>query len=129
MTSVNLNDSTIAVFLDDPDGPVGQMLEEMSEHGAALARIFAPVRLDNVWNEETSSGALNAATAPGGKPKPPGYLKARIRGKHGVSRAGQLYGSVNAPADPAIFLEYPAVQLNGHKHPFLTTALWSITVP
>jgi hypothetical protein len=40
---------------------------------------------------------------------------------------GGLYGGVNAEADPTIFLEKPAEQMD-RKYPFLTTGLDSLEV-
>jgi hypothetical protein len=115
---VNLNESSIDAFLNDPAGPVGDLLETMADKGSAIARGLAPVREGDLWN----NSATRSSNA-----RPPGYTKASIHGKRGVSRQGNLYGSVNAAADPTIFLEYPAQQMH-EKRPFLTTALWSITV-
>lgn len=116
-TKVNLDESTITVFLNDPAGMVGDYLAELADETAAKARALAPVRVGSLWN--------NSATLTSNA-RPPGYLKASIHGKRGVSRQGKLYGSANADANPAIFLEYPAKQIH-FKHPFLTTALYSMT--
>ncbi len=111
-----INDAMLEALLDTEDGPVGQFLGEAGDRFADQARALAPVREGNVWNEATTSA------------KPPGYLKASIHGKTGRSaRTGHIYGSANAMADPAIFMEYPAVQLH-YPRPFLTTALFSTTV-
>lgn len=113
-TEVDLNESSIGLFLNDPGGPVGDLLFEMATEGEGTAKGLAPVREGNVWNEETTSA------------RPPGFTKASIHAKRGVSQAGNLYGSVNVEADPGIFLSFPAKQLH-RTWIFMHTALWSIT--
>lgn len=114
----NLDESTISVFLNDPAGPVGDMLGELADDVAMKARTLAPVRTGTLWN---------ASATPTSNARPPGYLKARIHGKRGVSRQGRLYGSANAPANPLVFVAYPAKQVRT-RNMFMTTALYSTNV-
>lgn len=114
----NLDESTITVFLNDPAGPVGDLLGQLADQGANRARALAPVRTGNLWNDSAT---------PSSNARPPGFLKGSIHGKRGVSRQGRLYGSVNAEADPLIFIAYPAQQVH-FRNMFMTTALYSINV-
>lgn len=111
---VHLDEGAIGLFLNDPAGPVGDLLFDMATEGSQLARGLAPVREGNVWNEETTTARV------------PGFTKASIHAKRGVSAEGGLYGSFNVAADPGIFLSYPAKQLH-RTWIFMKTALWSIT--
>lgn len=117
---VILNDAEITALMRDPGGPVGRLLLEKATEGAVIARAVVPVRHGNVWEESTSTGAMGAHP-----PKPSGYTRRHIHPKLGATSLGQ-YGSVNAPADPAVFLEHPAEQMHYPRH-FLTTALWTMT--
>jgi hypothetical protein len=114
----NLNESTITAFLNDPYGPVGDLMGELGDEVAMKARALAPVRGGTLWN--------NSATLTSNA-RPPGYLKSRIHGKRGVSREGHLYGSANGPADPLIFIAYPAKQVT-FRNMFMSTALYSTHV-
>ena len=101
------------VALDDllhsPDGPVGQLIAELSARGTVVARNVVQIR-----------------TTRGGSPWPPGYTRDRTT-PHGPVRGsrGGLYGGIDAPADPGIFLEHPAEQMK-RPYPFLTTGLFSL---
>jgi hypothetical protein len=113
-----LNESTITAFLNDPYGPVGDLVGTLGDEVAMKARAAAPVRSGTLWNDSAT---------PSSNARPPGYLKSRIHGKRGVSREGHLYGSANAPADPLIFIAYPAKQVR-FRNMFMTTALYSTNV-
>lgn len=114
----NLNESTITFFLNDPAGPVGDLVAELADEVAMKARAMAPVRVGTLWNDSAT---------PTSNARPPGFLKARIHGKRGVSRQGRLYGSANAPANPLVFIAYPAVQVE-FRNTFMTRALYSTNV-
>lgn len=112
---VQLDDAKIDDTLTSEDGPVGEWLDQMTKRMEAVSAVKAPVRSPgSVWNEATTSAA------------PIGWTKANIGRRIARYRNGELYGSVNAPAHPTIFLEYPRV--DRAKHPFLSTALWSFEV-
>jgi hypothetical protein len=113
-----LDDSTITVFLNDPYGPVGNLVGTLADEVAMKARATAPVRSGTLWND---SATLTSNA------KPPGYLKSRVHGKRGVSREGHLYGSANAPADPLIFIAYPAKHIT-FSNIFMSQALYSTNV-
>lgn len=108
---VNISDAEVFALINDPAGPVGRYLLELSEEAAAIARTVVRVRGpgDTTWSRKSSA-------------KPPGYTKAGIRTDMYTDAAGYLYGGVAAPYVPAIFLEYPAKQMH-REYPFLTTAV------
>jgi hypothetical protein len=98
-------------LLDSPEGPVGQLLIELSDQVAAAARDAVRVRETPTWSRRSNA-------------REPGFTRATIRSHLGRGAYG-LYGGVNAAADPSIFLEQPASQMH-RRYPFLTTGLWSI---
>ena len=110
----------ITEFLNDPIGPIGDMLGEVADQVAIKARAMAPVRSGTQWN--------NSATLTSNA-RPPGFLKGSIHGKRGVSQEGNLYGSANAEADPLIFIAYPAKQIEpANRNLFMQRALYSTRV-
>lgn len=111
MTDVHVDDAAVMAMLDDGLGPVGRLLDELAGQAAQVARAVVPVRTDPPWSSRSDT-------------RPPGFTKARIRTAHGHSGTGRLWASVNAPFDPAAFLEYPREDRS--KEPFLTTGLWSL---
>jgi hypothetical protein len=112
---VQLDDAKIDETLTATDGPVGEWLDQMTKRMEAVAAAIAPVRRPgSVWNEATTTAA------------PIGWTKSHIGRRVARYKNGELYGSINAPGHPAIFLEYPRV--DRVKQPFLTTALWSFEV-
>lgn len=113
-----LDQAATHALLNDPAGPVGQLVAEVSEQAARIAR--SAVRVRQVpGTRRTRAGRHSTA-------RPPGFTKASIR-VHGpvIGSRGGLYGGVNAEGNPGIFLEYPAEQMT-RKYPFLTTALDAI---
>lgn len=107
-------------LLNDPAGPVGQLIAELSEQVATVARQAVPVRDPATRNRRRRAGHGSTAHAPG-------YTKANIR-VHGPIRGHtSLYGGVNSPGSPSIFLEYPASQMT-RKYPFLTVGLDSLSL-
>jgi hypothetical protein len=113
---VNLDDAEIFDMLNSADGPVGQMVTELSAQAAAVAVAVVHVR---------PGTPSSATTGRNSNARPPGFTKSRIRPHLAWRADGTVYGGVNAPADPAIYLEDPARQM--HKsYPFLTTGLWSL---
>jgi hypothetical protein len=112
---VQVDGRAVEELLTDPAGPVGRLLQELAVQGTVIARAAAPVR-------NTARGSRGRAGR-GSSALPPGYTKAGVR-THDVrvGRAGTLYAGVDAPAEPAIYLEYPASQMH-RKYPFLTVAL------
>ena len=113
--AVHVDDDAVHELLNDPDGPVGQLLIELSERAAATARRLVPVRREasKPWIRTTAHY--------------PGYTLRTIHPHVAYDNAGLIYGGVNAAASPSIFLEYPAVQMH-RRYPFLTTAMDSLEI-
>lgn len=113
MGDVRLDDIAIQAMLDDQFGPVGNLLQDLAEQAAGVARTKVQVRADPTWSVRSDA-------------RPPGFTLASIDTRMGHSSGtGRLWSSANAAADPAIFLEEPAEQLD-HAYPFLTTGLDSL---
>ena len=104
-------------LLNSVEGPVGMLIAELSLRASIVAVNVVHVR------PGTPASATTGATS---NARPRGFTKANIR-PHGpvIGSRGGLYGGVNAPADPSIFLEMPADQMH-ETYPFLTTGLWSL---
>jgi hypothetical protein len=118
-THIDWDHAAIDDLLNSVDGPVGQMVAELSAQAAAVARTVVPVRDGSVRDRRRRAGRTSNA-------RPPGFTKASIH-VHGPLRGslGGVYGGVNAAADPTVFLEYPAEQMD-RSYPFLTTGLESL---
>ena len=109
----------------DVDGPVGDLMRDISKQIADVAIAKAPIlKARNVRSLRSS-----ALRSPDGTIKTPGYLRRNITRTvgHSVLHDGYLFGGAEAPGDPGIFLEAPAEQMH-EKHPFLTTGLWSVSL-
>lgn len=117
MTDISWDEGAIDDLLNSIEGPVGQFIGELSLRASIVATAVVHVR------PGTPASATTGRTS---NARPPGFTKARIRPHLARgSRTGHLYGGVNAPADPTLFLEMPAEQM-GRTFPFLTTGLFSL---
>ncbi len=113
MVDIRWDDKAVFDLLNSADGPVGQLIGELSDRAATVAR--AVVRVRRPRGEGPNSTA-----------RPPGFTKASIRSHFPAwGTLGLIYGGVNAAADPTIFLEMPAEQMH-ERYPFLTTGLFSL---
>src|ERR1700761_8446328 len=102
----------------DIDGPVGDLMREVSKQMADVARAKVRVRVPGTHRTGRTSNS-----------KFPGYTKANITSTVGHAKTydGLLFGGAEAPGNPGIFLEAPAEQRH-EKDPFLTTGLWSVSL-
>jgi hypothetical protein len=117
MADIRWDDAAIDDLLNSEFGPVGQLIAELSSRAALVATAVVHVR------PGTPASATTGRTS---NARPPGFTKARIRPHLARGTVtGHLYGGVNAPADPTIFLELPASQMS-REFPFLTTGLFSL---
>jgi hypothetical protein len=112
------DDAAFEELLDSVDGPVGQLIAELSERAATVARAVVPVRDPLIRDRRRRAGRTSNA-------RPPGFTKAGIRVHGPIRGATGMYGGVNAPADPTVFLEDPASQMT-RSYPFLTAGLDSL---
>lgn len=117
MTDVTIDDIALYELLNAADGPVGLLITELSLRASVVAATVVHVR------PGTPASATTGRTS---NARPPGFTKARVRPHLAWGAAtGKIYGGVNAPADPSIFLEDPASQMH-RPYPFLTTGLDSL---
>ncbi len=114
---IEINDIAIFELVNSPppDGLVAPLLLELAERAAEVARAVVHVR---------PGTRSSATTGRDSDAQPPGLTKASIDPGIGWDE-GLIYGTVRAPADPAVFLEDPAEQLH-ESYPFLTTGLYSL---
>lgn len=125
MNDVVISKQAVDELMRDIDGPVGNLMREISEQIKNVAIAHAPVlNAHNVRSLRSS-----ALRTPEGVIKTPGYTKRHITSTvgHSVLHDGYVFGGAEAPGNPGIFLEAPAEQMH-EKHPFLTTGLWSVHV-
>jgi hypothetical protein len=112
---VTLNAPALEWYLNGLDGPVGILMAELAVEMSRTVVSLAPVLKPwNIWNP------LSSAVSPVA-----GTLKKSVYPKRGYSSRGRLYGGVNAPAYPTMFLEDPAEQLHEWV-PFMSAALWTV---
>lgn len=113
---VSISQEAIDELLRDIDGPIGDLMKELAEQMADIARIKVRVRVPGLYHTGRTSNA-----------RTPGYTKSHITTTvgHSVMNNGYVFAGANAPGDPAFFLEAPAEQMN-EKYPFLSTALNSV---
>ncbi len=120
MADVNLYPAELDWLLNDPAGPVGGVIEELSDKAAAIARDACPViRPENyskwgrMFNPEHQYGDA------------PGATRASIRSAFPrFNGLGELYGGVNVNLGSTYYLEYGGGR-HGHaqRTRFMTEAL------
>lgn len=116
---IRWDDLALAELLNSPSGPVGRFLEVKAAEATAIATAAAPLQKRQNWSWGRNSTSY--------MPRSLGYLKGNIRPHMGYTRTGKLFSGVNAPYGPTLFLEKPADQLH-HSYPFLSSALYAVTV-
>lgn len=116
--AVILDDAAIHDMLNAADGPVGFVIDELSVRATEFAKLKAPVQKPENWS-------WGFAKSTSYEPRSVGYLKGAIH-EHfpGYNGAGQLYGGVNAPLGPTMYLQYGGGR-HGHArlNRFMTEAL------
>jgi hypothetical protein len=119
MSGIDWNDAAIEDLLKSMDGPVGKFILEKTQQMTAMVRADAPVQKPEnySWGKRSSSY----------EPRSAGYLKGGVHSAMGYTKTNQLYGGVNAPYGPTLFLEQPARQLH-EKIPFMSSALYAATI-
>lgn len=108
---VFFDEGAIFDLLNGTDGPVWQLVNDLSEQAANIARTLVPIRKTPTWSERSNAKAI-------------GYTLASIRAVMGYDQEGYIYGGINAAELPTIWLEYPRIDRT--RQPFLTTAVWSL---
>jgi hypothetical protein len=117
---ITWDEDQLEQLLNTPEGPVGQMLEDLAARATLVAKAAAPVQKPSSfsWGRKRSTSYM---------PWSGGYTKSRIVPHMGYTRGGTLFSGVNAPLRPTLFLERPARQMR-RSYPFMTTALDSINL-
>lgn len=108
---VNFDEGAIFELLSGYGGPVWQLVNDLSEEAADVARTLVPIRHSPSWSDRSNAQA-------------PGATLASIHAHLGYDQEGHIFGGINAIEIPSIFLEYPRVERL--PQPFLTTAVWSL---
>jgi len=114
------DDEAFDELLNGPGGPVVNLIVDLSAQATLVATTVVHIR------PGTPASATTGRTS---NARSPGFTKARIRPHLAWgSRTGKVYGGVNSPMDPTVYLELPASQIarRGHEFPFITTGLWSL---
>ncbi|HEY1705583.1 MAG TPA: hypothetical protein VGG75_38345 [Trebonia sp.] len=127
MAEVNLDAVAMDWLLNDPAGPVGVLIADMSEKAAAIARTAAPVMVTGSrWPPSNFSHwgkAFNPRFQYGDTG--PGDTRASVRWSGFLYNGlGQMYSGVNVNYGPTLYLQQGGGR-HGHaiRHPFMTTAL------
>lgn len=113
---VRLDYPAVDEMLNSPTGPVGLVIDELSEKAAVIARTAAPVMERAHWSLVYQYG-------------PPGVTKGSVR-KSGFrfNKLGQLYSGVNVNYGSTLFLQRPARQIHTAQYMFLSQALRDVTL-
>lgn len=109
---VEIDSAAVFELVNSETGPVGDLMRDLSERAAAIAR--AKVRVRSGGTRSMQSDA-----------RPPGFTRASIRTAVNRAGSGLLYGGIGAAEDPSVFLEEPAEQMD-RTYPFLTTGVYSL---
>lgn len=120
--SFEVDPGAVDDLIHDPAGPVGELILELSEKAAEVARgaahVFPGTPRSTVWSPKST------AMLPSGTIKGSIEVHLPVRG----SRGG-MYGGVNVLFQ-AVFLEFPpkgSVQMYD-RYPFMTTGLDALEV-
>src|ERR1700749_3104286 len=93
---VNFDDGAIFELLSGYGGPVWQLVNDLSEEAADLARTLVPIRHTPNWAARSNAAPIAATLE-------------SIHAHLGYDQEGHIYGGINAIEIPSIFLEYPRV--------------------
>ena len=113
MVDVRLNYAAVFALTNDADGPVGELVLELAERAAVVARSVVRVRHTRTWSDKSTA-------------RPPGFTRAGIRPDIGYDAAGLIYGAVLAPYQAGFYLEYPREDRTWY--PFLSIGIDSLTL-
>lgn len=111
---VELDQAAIFDLLNSADGPVGELMTELSDQLVAVALLRVPVRRPG----EAWSSRSDAA--------PVGYTEESLRTTVNYGKTGLLYGGAAAAEFPSVYLEDP--REDRRREPFLTTGLDSLWI-
>lgn len=118
MDQVRLFPAALEDLLNTPEGPAGEVIAELAQQAAAIARTAAPVM--KPWNRSRWGKKFDPRYQYG----PAGATKASVRWSgFRYNDRGGLYSGVNVNYGPTLFLEYPARQIHSAEYKFMTEAL------
>jgi hypothetical protein len=121
--NIKLDEAAVYELTHDPAGPVGQLINELSERGVTVARgaahVWPGTRKSTIWKPETSSAVLPSGTTRDSIEVHPAQIGSR----------GGIFGGGDVNLIPTIFLEpvlrRKSVQMDS-RYPFMTTGLESL---
>ena len=122
---VNLDPVALDWLLNDPAGPVGVVIEELSDKAAAIARTAAPVMVTGTRWPPSNLSRWGKMFNPYYQYGPPGATRASVRTSgFRYNALGQMYNGVNVNYGSTLFLQEGGGR-HGHAelHPFMSTAL------
>ena len=122
--AVQLDEAAMDDMLHSPDGLVGTYINGLAIQMGYAARAGAPAK--SPQNE--SWMPVKSTSYPSLKyPSPEGGLRASIKSVFGYTKAGNMYGGVNAAYGPTLFLTKPAKQIH-RVYTFMTDALYGVAL-
>lgn len=115
---VVIDPMAVNYLVNEPEGPVGALIAEVSLKATAIAKADAPIMKKRnysfwrpTWNPETQYG-------------PPGHMKSSVHWSgFRFNKLGQMYSGVNTDFAPTVFLEHPARQIKTTEYRYMTHAL------
>lgn len=114
--NVNISEAAVYEMLNSPTGPVGEVIGELSEKAAAIAKARTPVMERVKWYPQYQYG-------------PPGETKASVHPSgFRYNGAGQIYSGVNVNYGPTLFLQRPARQIHTTQYMFMTQTINDLTL-
>ncbi len=121
MSEFKWDDAALHDLLQSIDGPVGKWLAEKTLELTAEVEAAAPIQKPKNYSWGHGSTSY--------MPRSIGYLKGGVRPHMGYTKTGMLFGGVDAPYGPTLFLERGGGR-HGHAEriPFMSTALYSVVI-
>lgn len=122
---VVIHQEAVEDLLRDMDGPVGDLMKQLANQMASVAREKAPI----LNPKNIRSWRSSALRTEDGTIKMPGYLKRHITTTVGHSKLHNdyVFAGANAPGNPDLFLEIPAEQVHDQVD-ILQAGLWSVHI-
>jgi hypothetical protein len=122
---VNLYAVDVEWLLNDPAGPVGAVIEELSDQAAGIAKAAAPVMVTGRRWPPSNFSHWGKAFDERYQYGPPGATRASVRPSgFRYNALGQMYNGVNVNYGSTLFLQEGGGR-HGHAalHPFMSVAL------
>jgi hypothetical protein len=129
MADVNLYPEDLDWLLNSPDGPVGVVIEELSEKAAAIATAAAPVIRGGTSYPGSNFSKWGKMFDPRYQyGSAPGTTRASVRPSgFRYNALGQLYSGVNVNYGSTLFLQQGGGRYGrAIRHPFMSVALETV---